>query len=111
MEWQMPPVPQVKQMASVMIAKFEKYWQEIHGVLVMAVILNPRFKMVLIDYYFPKIYGVGVAGQIMRARQLSEEIVKYYEAKSEVGGDSSTSVVHSHNIVTDDSSFFRFICL
>ena len=61
MEWQMSPILQVKLMASNMIAKFEKYWQEIHGVLVIVVILDPRSKM-LIDYYFPKIYGVGVAG-------------------------------------------------
>ena len=53
----------------------------------------------LIDYYFPKIYGVGVAGQIMRAHELSEELVKYYEAKSMVSSESSTSIIPSHDTV------------
>ena len=45
-------------LASRIIAdKFEKYWNEIHLMLVVVVVLDPRYKMVLIHFYFPKIYG------------------------------------------------------
>lgn len=101
MEWQMSPIPEIKLMADSMIEKFLKYWQEIHGVLVMAVILDPRFKMLMIEFSFPKIYAVGVAEQIKRVHDLCEEIFNYYEVKSmavtcEVVAESSLAVVHSH---------------
>ena len=52
-------MPVVREMAGQMIMKFDKYWAQIHGILVMAVILDPRFKMQLVNYYFPQLYGEG----------------------------------------------------
>ncbi|KAH9801069.1 BED-type domain-containing protein [Citrus sinensis] len=72
----------VKNMADNMIGKFLKYWDEINGVLVMAVILDPRYKMMLINYYYPKIYVVGLENQLKRVRELCDEMMNYYEAKS-----------------------------
>lgn len=100
MEWQMSPIPEVKLMADGMIEKFLKYWQEIHMVLVMAVILDPRFKMLMIEFYFPKIYAVGVVEQIKRVRDLCEEIFNYYEVTSTAltcgaVAESSLAVGHS----------------
>ena len=46
-------------MAGQMIMKFDKYWAQIQAILVMAVILDPRFKMQLVNYYFPQLYGEG----------------------------------------------------
>ncbi|KAH9762673.1 BED-type domain-containing protein [Citrus sinensis] len=71
----------VKNMADNMIGKFLKYWDEISGVLVMAVILDPRYKMMLINYYYPKIYVVGLENQLKRVRELCDEMMNYYEAK------------------------------
>lgn len=34
-----------------MLEKFGKYWDEIHGVMVVAVVLDPRYQMVLVDYF------------------------------------------------------------
>ncbi|KAH9671793.1 BED-type domain-containing protein [Citrus sinensis] len=72
----------IKNMADNMIGKFLKYWDEISGVLVMAVILNPRYKMMLINYYYRKIYVVGLENQLKRVRELCDEMMNYYEAKS-----------------------------
>ncbi|KAH9801067.1 BED-type domain-containing protein [Citrus sinensis] len=87
----------VKNMADNMIGKFLKYWDEINGVLVMAVILDPRYKMMLINYYYPKIYVVGLENQLKRVRELCDEMMNYYEAKSAttrygVVGESSTAL-------------------
>jgi hypothetical protein len=46
-----------KLMASQMISKFEKYWSELNLVLAIAVILDPRYKLCLVKYYYTKIYG------------------------------------------------------
>ena len=56
--WQTSDVPAVKNTADNMIGKFLKYWDEISGILVMTVIFYLRYKMMLINYYYPKIYAV-----------------------------------------------------
>jgi hypothetical protein len=44
-------------MASQMISKFEKYWSKLSLVLAIAVVLDPRYKLRLVKYYYTKIYG------------------------------------------------------
>ena len=78
-------------MASQMIMKFDKYWAQIHGILVMAVILDLGFKMQLVNYYFPQLYGEGVANEIQRVSNLSNNLVKFYEGKNENVSDAIVS--------------------
>ncbi|KAH9735790.1 BED-type domain-containing protein [Citrus sinensis] len=80
--WQISDVPAVKNTVDNMIETFLKYWDEISGVLVMAVILDSRYKMMLINYYYPKIYVVGLENQFKRVRELCDEMMNYYKAKS-----------------------------
>ena len=47
----------ISSMAKKMFDKFEKYWNIIHTVLSVAVVLDPRYKMKVVEYYFPGIYG------------------------------------------------------
>ena len=54
----------VRETASQMIIKFNKYWAQFYRILVMVVILDPRFKMQLVNYYFPQLYGEGAANEI-----------------------------------------------
>jgi hypothetical protein len=44
-------------MACQMISKFEKYWSEFSLVLAIAVVLDPRYKLRLVKYFYTKIYG------------------------------------------------------
>ncbi|KAK9215184.1 hypothetical protein WN944_007187 [Citrus x changshan-huyou] len=48
----------------------------------MAVILDSRYKMMLVNYYYPKIYAVGLENQLKRVRELCDEMMNYCEAKS-----------------------------
>ena len=48
----------------------------------MAVILDPRFKMQLVNYYFPQLYSEGAANEIQRVHNLSNDLVKFYEGKN-----------------------------
>ncbi|KAL4583559.1 hypothetical protein LXL04_008137 [Taraxacum kok-saghyz] len=43
------------------VTELFQYWQESHGVMAMATILDPRFKMKILEFYFPLIYGVDEA--------------------------------------------------
>lgn len=38
-----------------MVEKFAKYWNAIHEITGVTTILDPKFKMKLIEYYFSKI--------------------------------------------------------
>jgi len=40
-----------------MLDKFDKYWEEKNNVMVIATILDPRFKMRYIQFYFNGLYG------------------------------------------------------
>ncbi|KAH9698081.1 BED-type domain-containing protein [Citrus sinensis] len=77
----------VRIMVDKMADKFEKYWNEIHLMLVVAVVLDPRYKMLLIDFYFPKIYGDTTDEHIERAHKLCHDLVKEYEMKTMVLSD------------------------
>ena len=53
--------PWVANMAEKMKTKFEKYWGSSNTLLSIAAVLDPRFKMKMIDFTFPKIYGPRMA--------------------------------------------------
>ncbi|KAH7860224.1 hypothetical protein Vadar_010936 [Vaccinium darrowii] len=45
-------------MAKPMSQKFSKYWEESCLALAIAVVLDPRYKMAVVEYYYEKIYGI-----------------------------------------------------
>ena len=47
----------IRSMAFNMLEIFDCYWNVIHVVMAMATILDPRYKIELLEYYFPLIYG------------------------------------------------------
>ena len=44
-------------------------------------VLDPRYKMKLIEYYFPKIYGASAFQEIERVHVICLDLVKMYEIK------------------------------
>jgi alkyl hydroperoxide reductase subunit AhpC len=44
--------------ANQMISKFEKYWSKFSVALAITFVLDPRYKLRLINYYYTKIYRV-----------------------------------------------------
>ncbi|KAH9650690.1 BED-type domain-containing protein [Citrus sinensis] len=79
--WLQSPIEGVKNMATKMIAKYEKYWDVIHGVLAVGTLLDPRRKMLLINFLFPKIYGERAEFEIERVHKLFVDLVHEYEVK------------------------------
>ncbi|KAJ1418584.1 hAT-like transposase, RNase-H fold [Sesbania bispinosa] len=61
-------------MASCMIAKFDKYWGLINGVMAIGTVLDPRYKIHLLDYFFPLIYGEQSDHEIERVMKLFAKI-------------------------------------
>ncbi|CAN1241880.1 Putative AC transposase, partial [Linum perenne] len=54
-EWLVDEDPFISNMASNMLFKFDKYWSSIHDVLAVAAVFGPRFKLTLLNLYFPTI--------------------------------------------------------
>ncbi|GJV70690.1 zinc finger BED domain-containing protein RICESLEEPER 2-like protein [Tanacetum coccineum] len=46
----------IKDMAEQMILKFDKYWSDIHGFMGVAAVLDPRMKLKIMKFSFPKLY-------------------------------------------------------
>ncbi|XP_064955920.1 zinc finger BED domain-containing protein RICESLEEPER 2-like [Musa acuminata AAA Group] len=51
----------VSSIAKEMHEKFDKYWKDCSLVLALAVVMDPRFKMKLVEFSFSKIYGADSA--------------------------------------------------
>lgn len=47
----------MKNMATKMFGKFEKYWSEFSTIMAISVVFDPRYKFQLVDWAFKKIYG------------------------------------------------------
>ena len=53
--------PTYKAMGEAMMEKFNKYWEEKNNVMVLATILDPRYKMFYIDWAFKQLYDEQLA--------------------------------------------------
>ncbi|XP_057745028.1 zinc finger BED domain-containing protein RICESLEEPER 2-like [Arachis stenosperma] len=82
-EWEISTNPLIANMASNMKKKFEKYWDEIHGIMGVAAVLDPRYKMVGVEFQFEKMYPdpTECSKQVDRIHQLCNELVNEYTQK------------------------------
>ncbi|XP_047334160.1 zinc finger BED domain-containing protein RICESLEEPER 2-like isoform X2 [Impatiens glandulifera] len=64
MEWCRSSYEFTRSLALKMKAKFDKYWNKCSLPLAVAVILDPRFKMKLVEYCYPQIYGENASNSI-----------------------------------------------
>lgn len=83
-QWLECDVEVIKCMAQKMQEKFDKYWEDINGLLAVASILDPRNKMDCIKFYFDLFYDDEAEVQIERIRKLLDMLVdEYQENKNE----------------------------
>ncbi|XP_024995057.1 zinc finger BED domain-containing protein RICESLEEPER 1-like [Cynara cardunculus var. scolymus] len=75
-----------------MKSKFDDYWKKCSLALAVAAILDPRFKMKLVEYYYPQIYGgdapdcVDIVSNCMRALYNGHDVYSTLASHSQVGG-------------------------
>ncbi|RVW15815.1 Zinc finger BED domain-containing protein RICESLEEPER 2 [Vitis vinifera] len=80
----------VSTMASSMLEKFDKYWSGCHIVMAIAVVLDPRYKMKILEFYFPIMYGSEASSEIGKIRQLCYDLFSEYQSKSKMGQQTSS---------------------
>ncbi|KAH7866276.1 hypothetical protein Vadar_017980 [Vaccinium darrowii] len=70
-------------MTGKMIEKYDKYWDNTHGFLGVTVVLDPRFKMTLIGYYYKKIYGEKIGDEMAEeVRERCFDFLTLHEGKT-----------------------------
>ncbi|KAK2654884.1 hypothetical protein Ddye_014740 [Dipteronia dyeriana] len=79
----------IKEMAVKMIENFEKYWDVLHGMIVVATVQDPSYKMRLIEFYFPLIFGADYMTYLESILKLCLDLVKGYELKFKMGDENS----------------------
>lgn len=81
----------IEEMAKKMLQKFDKYWSVTHDIMGVATVLDPRYKMDLLEYYYEKLYEQDPVEQVGRIRQLCYELIADYQLKfnQDTCGDSS----------------------
>ena len=91
-QWEVSEHDFIREMAIPMKAKFEKYWEECSLVLAIAVVLDPRFKLALVEYYYNELYGEGGERYVDRVRNAIADLFVEY------GGDLAPFSSYVDNI-------------
>ena len=78
-------------MAESILAKFNSYWANVNVVMVVVAILNPRYKMKLLKFYYPNIYGNNSDLEIEKIKNLCYELLNEYKDVDEFPVDNEGS--------------------
>lgn len=68
----------IKEMAKRMIENFDKYWSVIHGVVGVSAVLDPRYKIKVLEFYFQKLFGEDYREEVEKVRALCYKLVNEY---------------------------------
>ncbi|PIA43727.1 hypothetical protein AQUCO_01800052v1 [Aquilegia coerulea] len=80
----------MKVMVQRMKEKFDKYWKESGLLMVIAALLDPRNKMMHIEYVFEKLYGLEeVETKLQYIRAELHNLYDDYVAMGTNGGNSN----------------------
>ena len=105
-EWLTSTCSAIRCMASQMLAKFEKYWDSIHGFLAVAIVFDPRFKMQMVRYFYRMIYVHDYQIEIEKVRNLCEELMSEYQQK--VGTEATVDTNDNLTVPSSSSSKPKF---
>ena len=108
--WFTSPSDIIRSTAFKMLEKFNCYWNVIHGVMAVATILDPRYKIELLEYYFPLIYGDEAENEIQKVRDTCYEMIRYYTS-GRMGREGTRGTCVSEDPQVDDSlmDFERYL--
>ncbi|CAN0926831.1 Zinc finger BED domain-containing protein RICESLEEPER 1 [Linum grandiflorum] len=92
-EWVMTSNGTIRRMAEQMLIKFDRYWEVIEGPLAIAVVLDPRYKLKMVEWAFAIIYGDRARSELDKIKHLIHDLLDEYK-RIEESSDISSSSVH-----------------
>ena len=78
-------------MTKSMLAKFNSYWANVNVVMAVTAILDPRYKMKLLKFYYPNIYGGNFDLEIEKIKNLCYDLLDEYGDVDESPVDNERS--------------------
>jgi hypothetical protein len=94
-------------MAQRMKVKYDKYWggiEKVNMLLFVAIVLDPRYKLVVVEFWFNQVFGTKKTNEIVGI--LRTDIDHLYEQYSKFGGCSS-EVKSSVDVTQIEDSFLQ----
>ncbi|CAN1239282.1 Zinc finger BED domain-containing protein RICESLEEPER 1 [Linum grandiflorum] len=88
-EWKLDSDPIIVAMAERMSAKFSKYWTDIHLFLTVVVVLDPAYKLELIDYYWVKFGCSDSSLEPDNVKASVYNLVREYQISLDTAGSSN----------------------
>ena len=88
----------IKKMATSMLSKFNKYKNVVNEVMAVGIVLDPRYKIELMDYFYPQIYGDGSDREIEKIKSFFRDMVTEYGSKMKEKEISSSSLSQNQNL-------------
>ncbi|XP_073223449.1 zinc finger BED domain-containing protein DAYSLEEPER-like [Cicer arietinum] len=75
----------------------------VHEIMRVAAVLDPRYKIKLLEYYYVKLYGNDANDQVKSIRQLCYDLFYEYQLKMNNGSSSDSQMldVHFSNVEDD----------
>ena len=102
-EWSLSSNEMISTMAKSMLAKFTSYWANSNVVMTVAAILDPRYKMELLEFYYPNIYGDNSDLEIEKIKNLCYDLLNEYgdvnESPVDNEGSSHMSASTSNHVI------------
>jgi hypothetical protein len=90
--WEHDEYEIIRKISAAMIEKYDKYWTDMHGLMAVAVILDPRLKMTILHACYIALFGEQHAEIYMiEAHELLSDLMKQYHVKEQDFVSTSSS--------------------
>ncbi|XP_047333327.1 zinc finger BED domain-containing protein RICESLEEPER 2-like [Impatiens glandulifera] len=100
----------IRMMIKKMKEKFDKYWGECNLLMAIGAILDPRFKMRLVDFSFGNIYSkVEALTNVMRVREALYNLFFEYVEVDQSRSRKSTTLVQCSSTCANSTSKEKFV--
>ena len=99
----------MQKMFEEMKKKFQKYWTDIHGLMAIATVLDPRYKLHMVQALYGPLYGPDAAIQeVARVKQLLRELLVQYQDASSAGTSNVASATQPTASASQEEVFDIF---
>ncbi|KAM0826474.1 hypothetical protein ACQ4PT_068854 [Festuca glaucescens] len=103
-KWSTSDDPLIKKMSEEMKTKFEKYWKDVHGLMAVATVLDPRYKLHMLQALFGSLYGYEYANrEVERIRNLMVDLLEEYRPVEDGGCASKHGSTAASTVGTDEA--------
>ena len=106
-KWQSSDIPKVEEMSIKMKEKFNKYGSDVHRLMAIAAVLDPRYKLQLLNALFLKIHGLeSVAMEaVNKVKDLLYNLVLEYQDSMEDVATKDGAQTRPSAPTTDDEDW------